>query len=135
MKRILFILAAPLLFSPAVYAEKVAAGMKTGLNITGLIGSDSGAGDGAKMQKSGLVAGGYVIFPLINEFQVQVECLISQKGAIYKYEIFDMVYEEILKLTYLEIPVLARYNVKSRGGAKTAILFGPSFGIKLSAKG
>ncbi len=135
MKRILFILAAPLLFTPAVCAEKVTAGIKTGMNITGFIGSDSGAGDGAKMQKTGLVAGGYVIFPFIKQFKLQVECLISEKGAIYKYEDSDTVYEQIMKLTYLEIPVLARFDLESRGGVKPAVLFGPSFGIKIGAKG
>ncbi|OIO04382.1 MAG: hypothetical protein COX65_03520 [Elusimicrobia bacterium CG_4_10_14_0_2_um_filter_56_8] len=134
-KRIILIIAAWFVLAPRAYAEEVKAGLKTGLNVTTFIGSDASPGDVGKVQKSGLVAGGYVIIPVNKQVKVQAECLVSVKGAIYKWEVLDTVYEEILNLTYLEIPVLARFDIETRSAAKPAILIGPAFGIKISARG
>lgn len=129
MKNTFLALAAALLFSQPARAEEVSVGLKTGLNITTFVGSDSAGAE----QKAGLSLGGYVIFPVSKRFKVQAECLYSEKGAVYKYEDF-YAGEGRIELAYLEIPVLARFDIESGGGAKPAIFFGPSFGIKIKAK-
>lgn len=114
-------------------AAQVTGGLKTGLNISDFVGSDASSGDN-KAPASGLAIGGYLIFPLRNaSFRVQTECLISVKGATYKGDVLGSHYESRIKLTYLEIPVLARFDIESRSGAKPALLLGPYFGIKVSA--
>ena len=126
-----------LLLQPAAAAGRgqVVAGLKTGLNLADFVGNDADPGAGStKAQKAGFAIGGYVIFPVNRYFKVQPEFLISGKGAVYKSSVLGVHYESRIKLTYLEIPVLARFDIESRSGAKPAILVGPSFGIKVSAQ-
>lgn len=130
-----YLLAAALLAGLAsAAAAEVSGGLKTGVNISNFVGDGAGAGS-SRIPRAGLMAGGYVIFPVRNApFKIQAEGLISSKGAIYKWDLLGSAYETIIKLTYLEIPVLARFDIESRGGAKPALYLGPSFGIKLSAQ-
>ncbi|MDA8244073.1 MAG: porin family protein [Elusimicrobia bacterium] len=136
MKKLPLLLFAALaaLAAPAS-AGKPAAGLKAGLNISTFVGSDADYGD-SKISRSGLVAGGYLDFPVQGlPFLVQAELLISQKGALYKWDLLGQIYEQRVRLTYLELPVLARFNFETRNGPKTALLIGPSFAFKLSARG
>jgi len=120
---------------PALGAE-VSGGLKTGLNVSDFVGADASPGSGGtKASGAGLAIGGYLVFPLRQaKFKVQAECMITVKGATYKGDVLGSHYESRLKLTYLEIPVLARFDIASRSGAKPAFLIGPAFGIKISAK-
>jgi hypothetical protein len=128
-------LAAALGLSIPAQAAEVTGGLKTGLNISDFVGSDASPASGTKAPRAGLAIGGYLVFPLQQaSFKIQTECLITVKGATYKGDVLGSHYESRLKLTYLEIPVLARFDIKSRSGAKPAFLIGPSFGIKISAR-
>lgn len=136
MKVHIIALAAMAAFTVPASAEKVSGGLKTGLNIATFVGDDAAASGDSKISRAGLVAGGYLVFPVSGApFKIQAEAMISSKGAIYKWDVLGMPYETTYKLTYLEIPVLARFDFESRGGARPALLIGPSFGIKLSARG
>ena len=122
-------------------ARAVTGGAKAGLNISNFTGKDAKPDYGSIIQKSGFIAGGYVIIPVKDQFSFQPELMISQKGAIYKFvldnipSVGTLAFEEIITLTYLELPLLARYDVRSRGAAHPNIVFGPSFGIKMTARG
>lgn len=140
MKTLRTILTALLVISLPVCARGLTAGLKGGLNISSFTGKDAKPEGGSIIQNSGFIAGGYVVFPVKNQFGFQPEFLISEKGATYKFVlpdlpgVGDMSYETSVKLTYLELPLLARYDVPSRGAAKPNLLFGPAFGIKMSAR-
>jgi len=140
MKKLTLILTALLTVSTPVRAMEIKGGLKAGLNISSFVGKDAKPEGGSIIQNSGLIAGGYLIIPVKKEFSFQPEFLYSVKGATYKFVLLDlpvigdMSFEEIVKLTYIELPLLARYDVPSRGAAKPNILFGPSFGIKISAR-
>ncbi|MCM2267545.1 MAG: PorT family protein [Elusimicrobiales bacterium] len=118
------------LAAAAPAADSLSGGLKAGLNISQFTGSDAG---GDQVQRAGLIAGGYLVFPVQLAFKVQVEALISSKGSIYKWDVLGTPYESIIKLTYLEVPVLARFDFASRSAARSALLIGPSLGIKVSA--
>ncbi len=135
MKTYLLIFAALAACAAPAGAVPLSGGFKTGLNISTFVGDDAAESD-AKISRAGLIAGGYLIFPVARApFRIQAEALISSKGAVYKWAVLGSAYETRYKLTYLEIPVLARFDFESRTGAKPALLIGPSFGIKLGAKG
>ena len=136
MKKFAIIFTVLLTASLPVCAKDITEGLKVGLNITGFTGKDAKPEGGTIIQNSGLIAGGYVIIPVKNEFSFQPEFLYSVKGATYKSVATFMAgcSEEIIKLTYIELPLLARYDVPSRGAAKPNIVFGPAFGVKLSAR-
>ena len=120
------------LCAPGARAADVAGGLKTGLNISDFAGGDAG---GDRSSRAGLQLGGYLIFPVRgSKVRVQTECLYTEKGTIYKGDAPNGHYETRVRLAYLEFPVLARFDIESRSGARPAILLGPAFGIKLSAQ-
>ncbi len=124
-----------ILFCAPPASAEVAGGFKTGLNITTFAGDDAGDSGDGMISKAGLAIGGFMIFPLQKvPFKLQPEFLLSSKGAIYKWDVLGMVYEHTISLTYLEIPVLARFEVPTRHGVTPAFLLGPYLGIKVSAK-
>lgn len=123
------------LLCAAPAAAELAGGFKTGLNITTFVGDDAGDSGDGMISKAGLAIGGFMIFPLEKvPFKLQPEFLLTSKGAIYKWDVLGAVYENTVSLTYLEIPVLARFEVPTRHGVTPAFLFGPYLGIKVSAK-
>lgn len=122
-------------FAGAASAAELTGGLKTGLNIATFVGADADAAGDSKISRAGLVAGGFLILPVQAPFKVQVEALISEKGAIYKWDLLGEAFETRYKLTYLEIPVLARFDFQPHAGARPSLMLGPSFGIKLSARG
>ncbi|MDA8216755.1 MAG: porin family protein [Dehalococcoidales bacterium] len=133
-KTIIAALAGLLLWAAPAAAE-VAGGFKTGLNIATFVGDDARGAGGDMISKAGLAIGGFIIFPLEKvPFKLQPEFLLSSKGAVYKWDVLGAVYENTVSLTYLEIPVLARFEVPTRHGVTPAVLLGPYLGIKVSAK-
>lgn len=136
MKTYILVITALLALSPAAAAMDVQGGLKTGLNVSTFVGSDADGAGQNKISRAGLVAGGYLIFPVRTlPFRIQAEALISQKGATYKWGVLGTAYETRYRLTYLEIPILARFDFENRIGAHPSLLIGPSIGIKLSARG
>lgn len=80
----------------------------------------------AKSQ-TGFTAGAFYGLRLVGPVHLDVEGLVTTKGA--KYNLEDL--ENRLKLTYLEVPVLARVNVWRGGGTTGFVSGGPSFAFKL----
>lgn len=83
----------------------------------------------AKSQ-TGFTAGAFYGVRLAGPLHVDVEGLFTTKGAKYTFG-EDPVLENRLKLTYLEVPVLARVNVWRGGGTTGFVSGGPSFAFKL----
>ncbi len=105
-------------------------GVRGGINLSTMSGdtySDLG-------YRPGLVLGGYVTMPRTDKWSLQAELVYSQEGARnanYDFSSFStVVYDQKLKYDYLNIPVLARYQVAD----KVDVQGGPQIGIRLSAK-
>jgi len=64
-------------------------------------------------------------------FSIEADALISSRGADFR-EVGGGSFEQKVKLTYLEFPVLARGNIGLTSGGY--IEFGPSFNFKLREK-
>jgi hypothetical protein len=75
----------------------------------------------------GLTGGGFIGWRLAGPIHLDVEGLVTTKGA--KYDFSD--FENELQLTYLELPVLARVGVLRAGGVTGFVSGGPSFAFKL----
>ncbi len=97
-------------------------GVKSGFNFSNL-GPDL---YGNRMKLS-FHAGGYANIPLVDKFSVQPELIFSRQGAKFKDNNRD---DAKLRLNYLNIPVLAKYNDPSGFYAET----GPQFGFLINAK-
>src|SRR5688572_10038806 len=104
--------------------------LKAGFNLSNLSVDEDFLGidpDG----RAGLLAGVSFSPPVRDAFSLQVEALITQKGAIV--DDFDGFGTELeARINYLEIPVLGRYTFRLNDRAKAHLLAGPAFSIKLS---
>ncbi len=120
MKKIiaLFICAA----SFGVASAQVSFGGKAGLNLSTFGGEDN---DGAKM-KPGFHVGAFANVPVSGSFSIQPEVVFSKQGA--KFEEDGMDYKS--NLSYINVPVLAKYTTASGFYALT----GPQIGFLMAAK-
>ncbi|NQT25448.1 PorT family protein [candidate division KSB1 bacterium] len=141
MKRmvlILTIMALILSFSNVSMAQITEKGVKVGLNLA------SATGDDVKDAKSktGFAVGGYVLYPLNESVTMQIEALYAQKGVKMEgeetitYYGYTMTYDykSTINLTYIEIPVLFRYDIQSSGNMKPYIIAGPYIALTMGAK-
>lgn len=78
-------------------------------------------------QQIGFTAGFFGSTRLGGPLYLDLEVLVTTKGA--KYDFAD--FENELRLTYLELPVLARVGVLRAGAVTAYVSGGPSFAFKL----
>ena len=86
--------------------------------------------EGSVKSRMGLVFGGFVTFEISDAFAIQPELLYTMKGGKASEGGEDLV----VKLDYLEIPVLAKFNIPTEGSVKPCLFAGPAVALKLSAK-
>lgn len=115
MKKLL--VSAILLATGFVNAQDIKFGAKLGLNIANISGDieDNKALFGANL-------GGFAEITLSDKLAFQPELLFSMQGS--KYE------DIATKLNYINIPLLAKYNLNE----KFSVLAGPQIGFLMSAK-
>jgi len=113
------------------YAQNYSFGIKGGLNLAKLGGSDVSNVD----SRTTFNAGGFVEFVVSDFIGIQPELLFTMKGAKEKFDYEGVTLKSEVKLTYLEIPVLFKLYVPVEGVSfKPFIYAGPSIGFKLSSK-
>ena len=96
--------------------EKVwSLGPEVGVNL-----SKYGMDANANSRVSGINAGIFVTYSVINTFAITGKVLYSEKGASFES------HEELLK--YIEIPITGRFFFNKRGRFRPNFLLGPSFG-------
>jgi opacity protein-like surface antigen len=127
MKKIMLTAAAVMAFAFS-NAQETKFGVKGGINlhtITGDVSEDVSS-------KVGFQIGGFAEFKLSDKFAIQPELLFSTQGA--KLETsepeFGISSEQKLNLTYLNIPVMAKFYATE----KFSLEAGPQVGFLLSAK-
>jgi hypothetical protein len=112
------------LFAAPVQAQSVELGFKGGLNLATWGGSDTMDGD----RRPGVVAGGFLAFALGPHLSIQPEFLYSSKGARLR----DAGWTDTFMQDYLELPVLARFDIPIEGSALRPSLFaGPALAFEL----
>lgn len=124
MKKLLFSLC--LLLTVGVVANQAKAqtgfGIRGGVNFANLNDVDD-----RPDSRTGLMAGIYTNFLIPNSpVVIQPEVLYTQKG----YEVGD----NAVKLDYIEVPVLAKFNFITDGSVTPNVYFGPYLGINVSAE-
>ncbi len=122
MKKLLLSVAALLAISTAFAQEdEIRFGAKAGLNLSNLAGDFDSEND----TKVGFHVGGVVEIPITDVFAVQPELLFSTQGTKGEFEGFEASEEFEVNLSYINIPVMAKYYV-SEGLSLQA---GPQLGI------
>jgi len=112
------------------------------------INSDTFGGDDAENyeSKTGFMFGALALYPLAaTGLCLHVEANFAMKGAKmegsvlvdYDGDGYGDAYvdaEQTNKLTYVEIPVLLQYNVKTKGSVQPIFYAGPAVALKMSSK-
>ena len=80
--------------------------------------------------RSGFVGGFSYNQPVRDQFSVEFDALVAMKGTEFDFGGVDV---GKAKLTYLDIPVLARGSFPAGGSTRVHVLAGPSFNFKLNA--
>ncbi|CAM3756983.1 porin family protein [Flavobacterium gelidilacus] len=133
MKKLLF--AAVAVFTLAnVNAQDMNFGAKAGLNVTTLTGDVEDANS-----LIGAHVGVFAEFKISDKFSFQPELLFSMQGAKEKYSgtetfggnTYSYTEEAKLKLSYINIPLMAKYYVAE----KFSLEAGPQIGFLISANG
>ncbi|KIA99210.1 hypothetical protein OA93_06155 [Flavobacterium sp. KMS] len=124
MKKITLSIVAVLAFGFA-NAQEVKFGVKGGINLSTLTGDVEDASS-----KVGFQVGGFAEIKLTEKFSVQPEVLYSLQGAKSEGSEFGYTSKSTLNLSYLNIPVMAKYYVAE----KFSLEAGPQIGFLLSAK-
>lgn len=102
-------------------------GVKVGMNLATAIGDDTDIDGADKGFRTGMAFGGFVTYSINDEFAVQPELLYSMKGATYEAKEGDG--EITNKLDYLQIPILAKYQVQNFN-----FFAGPALAFNLTAE-
>jgi len=117
------------LASPAA-AQGLQFGAKGGVNLANQ-SFDSDTGDVSFDPLIGLVAGGFVIWPIGGRLDVEAEGLYSVKGV----SIDAGVASTKIKVDYIDVPVLARYRLAgSPTTRRIHIVGGAVFGFRVRAQ-
>lgn len=135
MKRTLFTII--MMFAALIYADQVRAqnglefGVRGGLNFATLNDTEE---DVDVDNLTGLMAGIYARFPIPNTpVSIQPEILYTQKGA-ESSDIFEGQESTLkLRLDYIEVPVLARFDFINDGSLTPHVYFGPYLSFNVSA--
>jgi len=106
-------------------------GAKLGFNATGMIGDDV---DKTSYPKKGFVGGAFVRWDMTPRINLQVELLYTQRGTESLMNNLGLIDTLTIKLDYLEIPVLLRFELPLPGKVKPNFLFGPAIAFNVSAK-
>lgn len=118
-------------------AQNIETGAKVGIAVTGVpnagqvvdqvVGKDSAE----TSSRVGLIAGGYVRFPINDRLSFQPEVLFTMKGVQLSEKANGGTVN--VRLNYLDVPLLIRYRIPINSDYTGFVVAGPSFGIKLSS--
>jgi len=132
MRSGLFVVLLALVATPAFAQGLTAAGVKVGVNFARL-NSDDELVDQLDT-RTGLIAGGFVELGINDMFSIQPEVLYSQKGGKGGVTEVGLAYDATLKLDYVEIPILAKFNFGTTGGVRPFVFTGPVPAFNIRAR-
>ncbi len=130
-----FILVLLLVFALSQLAamEMGSKGIKGGLNIASWSGDYVEDFD----SKLGLIIGGFISYPVNDQFSFQPEVYYTMKGVSYDYSESYMGYSYsdtgTASMNYLEIPLLGVFNLSQEASFQPKLFAGPFIGFNLSA--
>jgi hypothetical protein len=119
-------------------AQAFDAGIKAGIAVTGLPHAGEvfdqvvGHPSSETSSRIGLTGGGYVRFPVTDEFAFEPEALLVMRGV--KMTEASGGGNVDVRVYYIDIPLLARYRKSINTDTVGYLLAGPNFGIKIGSR-
>ena len=102
-------------------------------SVLGGLGFTSLRGQGLDMDtKLGVVAGGAYVFGLGNDFSLEADGLFFIKGAKAPDPLGG--HRDFVVLDYIEVPILARYDVPTGTTARPHFVFGPTLSYLVNGR-
>jgi hypothetical protein len=101
-------------------------GLTAGINSATFGGKD--AANPTPDRHTGLIAGVFTVVPMRPNFAIQPELFYTMKGA----EFSDPTGTGSFKMNYLELPVLARFDIPASVGVKPFVVAGPAVSFKMT---
>ena len=127
MKKRILALSVFALLATGAFAQ-ISYGVKAGLNISKL------TGDADTDSRMAPYFGGFMNYEMSDKFSLQPELVVSMEGGKDEesetYEGKTYSYDATYKLTFLNIPILAKYKVANG----LSLMAGPQLGFKMSGK-
>ena len=110
-------------------AQGLTYGVKGGVALATLAEEDEG--DTISFDnRVGLIAGGFVNWPLAGRLSLQPEALFTQKGARVEEGGGTLTQQ----LDYLDVPVLVQYRLSGSDARYLSLFAGPAIGVRLRAR-
>jgi hypothetical protein len=126
---VLMIAAISLFAASPLFAKGMTFGVKGGLNLANLTGSDVKNSS----IKTGIDFGAFLTYDISDIFAVEPELLFSMKGA--KSDSSSASGKSgSWKIDYIEIPILLKAKLPTDGKIKPCVFVGPGIGFLLSSK-
>lgn len=126
MKKFTLFAVAAMIITCTANAQEIAIGVKAGLNLANMTDVE-GASPGTRV---GAHIGPFVKLPITENFSIIPELLYSMKGSEISESFFGVNFEVSTKLDYLDIPIMANYQLDN--GLNFEL--GPYVAFLLSAK-
>src|SRR5215510_2064242 len=101
-------------------------GVTGGMNIAKLTGADGGIVE----NRTGFVLGGLMVIPIARNVAFQPEILFATKGADAGDSLSSLGFSGGMKLQYVEVPAVLRFDVPTSGKIKPFAYAGPAFSLK-----
>lgn len=98
-------------------------GVMAGVNLAKVGGEDVFGAD----NRTGVLGGVFVTFHLSRSFGIQPEVLYSQKGFS---DNSDPSFDATVKMDYIDVPILLRYDIPVVGPIRPFFVAGPAFGLQ-----
>lgn len=131
--RSILIAAAVLAVLATPAAAQVSGGLKGGATFS-TVSTDPDAG-GALGSRFDFAAGGFLVLDADAPITVQIEGILSRRGASIVGGIFDIgLGLGDIRLTYVDISALARFRLNSSPVNQFFVLAGPTLGAKMDAE-
>ncbi|MBI3789209.1 MAG: PorT family protein [Ignavibacteriales bacterium] len=132
LNSLLVLAAMALLITTTTYAQvSLDKGVLFGLNFATFGGKD--ATNPTPENKTGLAIGGFVSFKVADMISIEPQLLYMQKGATAKVSQGGTTADITGSYNYLEVPVLAKFNIPLAGNVafKPNIYAGPAFALRI----
>ena len=102
-------------------------GLKSGISIMKIKSSDTKDSDSIVKPCFGV----YLSINYEGGFAIQPELLLTMKGGKTDYSSYGIIAIEEDVYTYLELPLLAKYNINAGNSVRFSVFAGPSIGMLL----
>jgi hypothetical protein len=122
------------------FAQYAYFGVKGGINLSLNYGENTDPeywwDPSDKKPKIGAVGGVYSTIVLAKIFAIQPELLFTMQGIKWAYEESAIDYEDalILKLNYIQLPVLLKFYIPMKGNVKINLFAGPYVAYNITSK-